>query len=780
VTHHGQLLNAAVRAVVLFLVIVCTGAALAGDPPQATRLPGDLEPVTRNYPDSLGRALKALGRSVDYLQSGRFGAALAEMPAAAAAQTTAVGDYFTLYRAKAHLAMDRTTEALDFFRALQKDYPASPLMQEAILGEVQALLKLHNAAAAAVVLAAAALPENAETLFIQARVLEDTGESERAARLYLKLYTDFVTSKQSPLAQNRLLALSPRLLGGEPGYAAQLTRTENLIGAGLYRDASALLVRLGRSAAPNREGDARRYLLLARAAMELGKASTVLPYLSKTDEHNPVAQAQALYIRAVCHRRLKSESSFLADRDLAVRLYPDSLYTEKILYSVATYFDVADRADEASAAYQELADKFPSGSNAERALWKVALYSYADKKYAAALRGFWNYLQAYPTPRGAAAPIFWMGRCYQKLGDPASALALYQRATALGNHAYYGQRAREAAAILGKLGPADGQTVTAVDFAQVLQKTDAIHGEDFGIAEPSAEAAQVIERARQLLTADLPGFAISELRAGMRRYPQERALSYVMSRIYSLDKDYSGVFSALRRAIPDYDTRSVTTLPEKIWALLFPFEHWETVRLQAARNNLDPSLVLAVIRQESAFSTTARSSANARGLMQLLPSTGRQLAGGAGVRYSAARLFRADTNITLGTRHLATLLRQFSGKEELALAAYNAGDARVEQWLIRFGNIDMAEFVERIPFSETRSYVKQVLTNKAYYSLLAGSPGATAFSATAPDPPEKELSVKKTPATRMKAAPSRSLPRTAPRKRARPKSALSSSQRNRR
>ena len=133
---------------------------------------------------------------------------------------------------------------------------------------------------------------------------------------------------------------------------------------------------------------------------------------------------------------------------------------------------------------------------------------------------------------------------------------------------------------------------------------------------------------------------------------------------------------------------------------------------------MDPALILGVIRQESAFREEARSAANARGLMQLLPTTGRRLARKAGVpRFSTPKLFRPETNITLGTRHLAMLLRQF-GREELALAAYNAGENRVDRWLQEMGNVDMAEFVERIPFSETRGYVKQVLTGKGHYQAL--------------------------------------------------------------
>jgi soluble lytic murein transglycosylase len=136
---------------------------------------------------------------------------------------------------------------------------------------------------------------------------------------------------------------------------------------------------------------------------------------------------------------------------------------------------------------------------------------------------------------------------------------------------------------------------------------------------------------------------------------------------------------------------------------------------------LDPALVLGLIRQESAFDENARSSANARGLMQLLPSTGRRIARQARItRYGSKKLYQAETNIILGTKHLAYLVQQY-GKIELALAAYNAGDTRVDRWLKEFGNVDMAEFVERVPFSETRGYIKQVISNRARYRLLTAA-----------------------------------------------------------
>jgi soluble lytic murein transglycosylase len=152
--------------------------------------------------------------------------------------------------------------------------------------------------------------------------------------------------------------------------------------------------------------------------------------------------------------------------------------------------------------------------------------------------------------------------------------------------------------------------------------------------------------------------------------------------------------------------------------------HWNIISSLAAKGGLAPSLILGLIRQESAFNEKARSPANARGLMQILPSTARKIVRQARMkRYSVQKLYQPETNITLGTQCLASLMRRY-GKPELALAAYNAGESRVHRWMKEFGDADMPEFVEWIPFSETRGYVKQVLSNQAFYSLLTSSAAA--------------------------------------------------------
>ena len=173
--------------------------------------------------------------------------------------------------------------------------------------------------------------------------------------------------------------------------------------------------------------------------------------------------------------------------------------------------------------------------------------------------------------------------------------------------------------------------------------------------------------------------------------------------------------------MPDYPEYDFPQLPKETWDLLFPRAFWDLVFQQARANRLDSNLVLGVIRQESAFNPQATSSANARGLMQVLPST----AGGRGKRSrltAERQLYIPGYNIRFGCHYLAGLIRAFNGNVEEAVAAYNAGDTRVKEWLHGRSFNEPAEFVESIPFRDTRAYVEAVMRDgKIYKGLFANS-----------------------------------------------------------
>jgi soluble lytic murein transglycosylase len=154
------------------------------------------------------------------------------------------------------------------------------------------------------------------------------------------------------------------------------------------------------------------------------------------------------------------------------------------------------------------------------------------------------------------------------------------------------------------------------------------------------------------------------------------------------------------------------------YRLYFPVLERETLISSSRENGLDPVLVAALIRQESNFNPLATSPVGARGLMQLMPDVGRSLASAKGIGpWNPDILYEPATNIKLGTAHLSTLMRKYPEVVK-SLAAYNAGESRVAKWSTKAGADDPEVFTERIPFVETRDYVRTILRNRAYYQAL--------------------------------------------------------------
>jgi soluble lytic murein transglycosylase len=156
--------------------------------------------------------------------------------------------------------------------------------------------------------------------------------------------------------------------------------------------------------------------------------------------------------------------------------------------------------------------------------------------------------------------------------------------------------------------------------------------------------------------------------------------------------------------------------------LIFPQPYWNDLVEDSEKNGLDPYLVASLIRQESEFNAGAVSPAHAIGLMQLLPSVGKENAKKEGIRgFNASELLNPSTNLELGTRNLKQVLDRFGGQPEYALAAYNAGDIPVRQWMAVGDYKDIPEFVESIPYSETREYVQAIMRNRELYKKLYGA-----------------------------------------------------------
>jgi soluble lytic murein transglycosylase len=181
-----------------------------------------------------------------------------------------------------------------------------------------------------------------------------------------------------------------------------------------------------------------------------------------------------------------------------------------------------------------------------------------------------------------------------------------------------------------------------------------------------------------------------------------------------------GAITTMRRAYPQFMAAGGEAIPEDLLRIIFPLDYWPLITKYAGTHGLDPYLIAALMAQESTFTAEIRSSANAYGLMQIIPSTGRLYARKLGIRpFSTALLRQPEANVRIGTQYFKDLITRFGGAH-FALASYNAGEGRVARWLAERPGVPQDEFIDDIPFPETQGYVKRILGTAEDYRKLYG------------------------------------------------------------
>ncbi len=323
-------------------------------------------------------------------------------------------------------------------------------------------------------------------------------------------------------------------------------------------------------------------------------------------------------------------------------------------------------------------------------------------------------IERYPADSRASTALYFLGRIQEKQNKPAAARAYYNRLSAQFPHYFY--------ATLGRERLADDKVAAATpDETVVAWINDLAWPEhrDFTATEPNPATRLRIDRARLLMLAGLPDAADAELRFGAKTDTEQPHLLAL-----ELARSMPSPFYSLRimkSFIADYLAIPFEGAPLKFWQALFPLPYKDDVLRNAKSHDLDPYSVAALIRQETEFNPDAHSPANAYGLMQLVLPTGRMMGRQAGVTVTSSHtLLNPSISIQLGTQYLKGQLSNWNGDWAETLAAYNAGPGRVREWLTLGPFREPAEFVESIPFNETREYVQAVLRNAEMYRIIYG------------------------------------------------------------
>ena len=382
---------------------------------------------------------------------------------------------------------------------------------------------------------------------------------------------------------------------------------------------------------------------------------------------------------------------------------------------LARIFESQNDLDQASDLYRQVGEHHPEHEAAADSLWQAAWLQYRQGRYDRAEK-MWRRL-AKQAPEGVLQPqaLYWLARAVEQRGDPSNAQALYQRVMTDFPYTYYGYQARQQLrrlAIPIAAVAAQDQPYLPWEHRPPVTLMSPL------MAEPSRQQFHLI-RARELQRLNMRREARREILALEASLPTSHAARRLVAGLLVDNQDHLAALKRLNpivNALTPLETRALT---RDFWALLYPTRFQEAVTRQAAKYEVSPYLVFSLIRQESVFNPRAVSRVGARGLMQLMPATARSVARRTGrKRLRLRQLYDPQTNIALGAHYLATQLRHFDNNLAFALAAYNAGPHRVKTWRERWPNLPMDEFVEHIPFEETRLYVKLVLRNLSIYEAL--------------------------------------------------------------
>lgn len=401
-----------------------------------------------------------------------------------------------------------------------------------------------------------------------------------------------------------------------------------------------------------------------------------------------VAAARGLNLKDE-HRRL---ARAFVDR------FASSPFAEEILNHLASAHIVDDEDADADAIFREMLDRYPAGRFAERAAWKAGWTAYREGRFTDALQYFDKGSAQFPRSDYRPSWLYWAGRAAQQAGDIETGVARLRLAATDYHNSYYGRLA------VARLKETRGGAI-----APTLQKA------------PATVTIPTAPKIATLLSAGLNRQAMDELMYAQRMWGDSPQLQATIALTHRRLGNVRAGINAMKRAYPQYLAAGGETLPQDILRIIFPVDYWPLLQKYSKQRGLDPFVVAALVAQESNFDPAVRSHANAYGLMQILPSTGRQYARKLGVRpFSTRRLTEADTNVRLGTQIFADSIRKFGGVH-FALAAYNAGDSRVARWQREKPGLPQDEFIDDIPFPETQNYVKRILGTAEDYRYLYSS-----------------------------------------------------------
>jgi soluble lytic murein transglycosylase len=624
----------------------------------------------------------------------------------ASSSGTALDDYADYLGAQASVQGGHGTDAYGLLDHFAERHPESLFNANAPVLLANAYLQQNDPQGALrVLLPLADTPPASHVDFRYAlgRAYQTSGDTSHAAAVYRSLYVNFPLSMEAGQARAQMQAMNMPLSAVE-----RKVHADQLFNAKRYAEAGEEYHSIERDSSGLSQAD-HDALLIYEAACDMKRKRISRRDVERLPNTSDDSAALKMYMLAEISRNEKDEAGHDALIAQMVQRFPNSRWLEEALYSGGNMYLLKHDAKQATYHYSLLVKMFPSSTYAASAHWRTAWMNYRLHNYADAARLMDEQIQGYSAGIEVPSALYWRGRIYEDERNFAQAANYYRALTASYVNFYYALLARQ------RLNVLKAQAATAAPAAVLSAVPKPVVPPLTGEL-PENEPHLI--KARLLANAALNEYIGPEIQLSPT---SSQWGSLAQAEIFTSYGETTRALQAMKHSGISFFAIPLDQVPPVYWKVLFPQPYWSDLAANSQKNGLDPYLVASLIRQESEFNAGVVSHANAWGLMQLLPSVGKSMAKKEGLKgFNTNQLLNPTVNLQLGTRNLRMVLDRFGGQSEYALAAYNAGDVPVRQWMAAGSYQDIAEFVESIPYTETREYVQAILRNREIYRALYG------------------------------------------------------------
>ena len=619
-------------------------------------------------------------------------------------QGQTLADYADYLGAEAAVQGNRPADAIALMTGFADRYPGSVFLPNAPILLANAYLAGNdpgNALRTLTPMLGTQQADHTDFRLTLAKAYQASGDVAHASAFYRQIYLGDPLSNQAVEAKKQLDAMNVPLTPGErKQHADALFNAKHYeLAAGEYRS-------LARSGSGLTQGD--------QDALEIYVAvcDLRLKRLSRGDvERLPITSDDTAALKMYLQSELARNEGHADEHDALVQQllskFPQSRWTEEALYSGGNMYLIKRDQNRAIEEYSDLTQHFPRSTYAPSAHWRAAWLSYRQRRYPDAARLMDEQITTYGGGTEIPGALYWRGRLYEDVEhNLPQATNYYKALNASFVNSYYAMLGRQRLAVIGNRG--------SIDPAPPLAAVRPVNDPHLIASLPENDPHLI--KARLLANAALNEYIRPEIQLSPT---SEQWGALAEAEIYQSFGENTRAIQAMKRSKIPFLSLPVDEVPLAYWALVFPRPYWQEITADAQANGLDPYLVASLIRQESEFNPGAVSKANAYGLMQLLPSVGKSIAKKNGNKhFSTNDLLNPSVNLQLGTIDLRQTINRFDGQLEYALASYNAGDTPVRQWIMSNDYKDIPEWVESIPYSETRDYVQAILRNREIYRAV--------------------------------------------------------------